>query len=476
MTDAPLPAISVQGVSKRYCPDLRRSLRYGVADIAADLRIGASPDRMLRPGEFWAVDNVSFDVMPGEALGIIGRNGAGKSTMLRMLAGITRPDRGEIRLRGRVGSLLSLGAGFNQTLTGRENILIESAALGISRSEAYERIDEIIAFSELDDFIDAPVHTYSDGMRMRLGFAVATSLDADILLLDEVLIVGDIKFRQKSVRHIQEFVNNGGSIVFVSHEMWLIQSLCSRAIHLARGSTVAAGEVMTTINSYYKELDLATTSPPVTSWQETAGDDHRTGSTAEEPVRSDLGAPGDDQEIPDEAEPTDPTDGQPTDGQPVHASSGHGLRLISTAISGPEGAAVTTGRPAMVSIELAAEEDDQEISWGFLMWTPDRIACITAQGTDQDVPPLRLTRGNHTLTATIQQFPLMEGTFVLGVAVVDEATRMPSVLHGFDDSGTLFAVETPTTTKSVMQKAAGPMLDLEVSWSEATLVDTTPSS
>jgi len=471
MTDAAQPAISVQGVSKRYCPDLRRSLRYGVADIAADLRIGASVDRTLRPGEFWAVRDVSFDVLPGQALGIIGRNGAGKSTVLRMLAGITRPDRGVIRLRGRVGSLLSLGAGFNQTLTGRENILIESAALGISRSEAYERIDEIIAFSELDDFIDAPVHTYSDGMRMRLGFAVATSLDADILLLDEVLIVGDIKFRQKSVRHIQQFVDNGGSIVFVSHEMWLIQSLCSHALHLTRGATVAAGEVMPTINSYYKELDLASTSASVTSAPEPTDSDPPAGSTAEE-----LDQTVDDGH--DEDEPTiaegDLT--QPTIDQPVHESSGHGLTLVSAAITGPDGAAVTTGQPATVSIELAVDDGDQEISWGFLMWTPDRIACITAQGTDQDVPALRLSRGNHLLTATIQQVPLMEGTFVLGVAVVDEVTRMPSVLHGFDDAGTLFVVETPLTTKSLMQKAAGPMLDLDVSWSGATLLDTAPGS
>ncbi len=471
MTETTQPAISVQGVSKRYCPDLRRSLRYGVADIAADLRVGASRDRTLRPGEFWAVRDVSFDVLPGEALGIIGRNGAGKSTLLRMLAGITRPDRGEIRLRGRVGSLLSLGAGFNQTLTGRENILIESAALGISRSEAYERIDEIVAFSELDDFIDAPVHTYSDGMRMRLGFAVATSLDADILLLDEVLIVGDIKFRQKSVRHIQQFVDNGGSIVFVSHEMWLIQSLCSHALHLTRGATVAAGAVMPTINSYYQELDLASTAASITSQEESAEHDPPAEARAEELVRV-----VDDLQDEDQQTLPDGDAAEPTTAQPVHESSGLGLTLISATITGPDGAAVTTGRPATVSIELGVEEGDHEISWGFLMWTPDRIACITAQGTDQDVPPIRLTRGNHLLTATIQQVPLMEGTFVLGIAVVDEATRMPSVLHGFDDAGTLFVVETPVTTKSLMQKAAGPMLDLDVAWSGATLLHTAPGS
>lgn len=449
------PAISVQGVSKRYCPDLRRSLRYGVADIIADLRVGGDGDRTLRLGEFWAVDDVSFDVQPGEALGIIGRNGAGKSTLLRMLAGITRPDRGEIRLRGRVGSLLTLGAGFNQTLTGRENILIESAALGISRGEAYERIDDIIAFSELGEFIDAPVHTYSDGMRMRLGFAVATSLDADILLLDEVLIVGDIKFRQKSVRHIQQFVADGGSIVFVSHEMWLIQSICNQALHLSRGSTVLAGDVMGTISSYYHELDLAGSAPASSQWARSAESDER--------AADDVGRP------PDEAEDDDHVDIEPAEEQPVHTASGRGLTLLRAAISGPGGAPVTTGRPATVTIELAVEKP-QEVSWGFLIWTPDRIACITAQGTDQDVPPLQLDAGTHTLSATIHDVPLMAGSFVLGVAVVDEVSRMPSVLHGFDDAGTLFAVETPTTPKSVMQKAAGPMLDLDVSWSAATAV------
>ncbi len=182
--------IHVEDVSKKFCRNLRRSLWYGLQDTAADLLGRGESSASLRPEEFWAVDDVSFSLKRGECLGLVGRNGAGKTTLLKMLNGLIKPDKGRIEIRGRVGALIALGAGFNPILTGRENVYVNGAVLGLSKREISERIDEIIDFAEIGDFIEAPVQSYSSGMQVRLGFAVATAMKPDVLLLDEVLAVG----------------------------------------------------------------------------------------------------------------------------------------------------------------------------------------------------------------------------------------------------------------------------------------------
>jgi lipopolysaccharide transport system ATP-binding protein len=186
--------VRVEGVSKKFCRDLKRSLWYGLKDTAADL-LGGRSSNGLRPDEFWALDGVSLELARGECLGLIGRNGAGKTTLLKMLNGLIKPDKGRIELAGRVGALISLGAGFNPILTGRENIYVNGSVLGLTKKEIDSKLAEIVAFAEIDDFIDTPVQSYSTGMQVRLGFAVATAMQPDVLLLDEVLAVGDVAFR-----------------------------------------------------------------------------------------------------------------------------------------------------------------------------------------------------------------------------------------------------------------------------------------
>lgn len=217
-------------VSKKFCRSLKKSLWYGVKDILGELspfsRNAVSPingtkhqnDKQLRPQEFWAVNDVAFELKRGECLGLIGHNGAGKTTLLKMLNGLIKPDTGRIEIHGRVGALIALGAGFNPILTGRENVYINGSVLGLSKKELDEKIDEIIEFSEIGEFIDAPVQNYSSGMQVRLGFAVATAIQPDVLLLDEVLAVGDASFRHKCYHRINKIIKDC-AVILVSHSM-----------------------------------------------------------------------------------------------------------------------------------------------------------------------------------------------------------------------------------------------------------------
>jgi lipopolysaccharide transport system ATP-binding protein len=234
--------VSAQGVSKKFCRNFRRSLWYGLKDIGADLAGRSSHQDRLRAGEFWAVDDVSFDLARGDCLGLVGRNGAGKTSLLRMLNGLIRPDRGRIEMRGSVGALIALGAGIKPVLTGRENIYCMAALRGMSRREAARKVDDIVAFAELEDFIDSPMQSYSSGMRVRLSFAVASALEPDILLLDEVLAVGDAAFRDKCYHRIAE-VRRNAAVIFVSHNMEQVARVSSSALVLDKGRVLHLGDV-----------------------------------------------------------------------------------------------------------------------------------------------------------------------------------------------------------------------------------------
>ena len=215
--------------------------------------------------EFWALRNVSFQVKQGEVLGIIGRNGAGKSTLLKILSRITEPTSGSVRIRRRVASLLEVGTGFHPELTGRENIFLNGAILGMSRSEISRKFDEIVAFAEVERFIDTPVKRYSSGMYVRLAFAVAAHLEPDIFIIDEVLAVGDVEFQRKCLGKMEEVSRGEGrTILFVSHNMAAVQTLCSRAILLAQGKVHYDGDAKQAVECY-----LRTSHPPQNLWTRT---------------------------------------------------------------------------------------------------------------------------------------------------------------------------------------------------------------
>ncbi|HAC64736.1 MAG TPA: ABC transporter [Cyanothece sp. UBA12306] len=238
MTDEIL--IKVEHVSKKFCRDLKTSLWYGVQDIASEVT-GRKYEHELRQNEFWSVNDINFELKRGECLGLIGPNGAGKSTLLKMLNGLFKPDRGRIELRGRVNSLIELSAGFNAILTGRENIYSRGAVLGFTTAEIDKKLDAIIDFSELEEFIDSPVVNYSSGMKVRLGFAVAAQMEPDVLLLDEVLAVGDVGFRAKCFNAIYKMINNA-AVILVSHSMPQISRVCSDIMVMNHGKSEFQGK------------------------------------------------------------------------------------------------------------------------------------------------------------------------------------------------------------------------------------------
>lgn len=275
--------VKVEGVSKKFCRSFKRSLWYGVQDIVSDLnplgrsRNGHSESKIpnskrftsnpqsaisvpesngLRRDEFWAVNDVSFELKRGECLGLIGRNGAGKTTLLKMLNGLIKPDKGRIEMRGRVGALIALGAGFNPILTGRENIYVNSSVLGLTRREIGAKIEDIIDFADIGDFVDTPVQSYSSGMQVRLGFAVATALQPEVLLVDEVLAVGDIDFRTKCYDRLEKMRENL-AIILVSHNRQDIARMCASSVLIEGGRVQYSGGVEAAMTAYERGINGA---------------------------------------------------------------------------------------------------------------------------------------------------------------------------------------------------------------------------
>jgi lipopolysaccharide transport system ATP-binding protein len=240
-----MPAIiQARGLGKRYVlkgPATRTIREAIVGAVKAPLR--ALTGKRATNEDFWALKDVTFDITAGEAVGIIGRNGAGKSTLLKILSRITAPTTGEVRIRGKVASLLEVGTGFHSELSGRENIFLNGAIMGMTRAEVRERFDEIVAFAEVERFLDTPVKRYSSGMYVRLAFAVAAHLQPEILVVDEVLAVGDASFQKKCLGKMQTVASGGRTVLFVSHNMAAISRLCTRAILLSHGGIAADGPI-----------------------------------------------------------------------------------------------------------------------------------------------------------------------------------------------------------------------------------------
>jgi lipopolysaccharide transport system ATP-binding protein len=253
--------ISAQGVGKSYQLGVRtghRTFRDAVSDaMRAPLRALRALGRRAEAPEnrtHWALHDVSFDIRRGEVVGVIGRNGAGKSTLLKILSRITEPTNGAIEIHGRIGSLLEVGTGFHPELSGRENIFLNGAILGMKRTEIQRRFDEIVAFAEVEKFLDTPVRHYSSGMYMRLAFSVAAHLEPEILIVDEVLAVGDAEFQKKCLGRMEEIGRGGRTVIFVSHNMSAVQRMCTSGMFLERGAIRYVGDIQETVRSYVASL------------------------------------------------------------------------------------------------------------------------------------------------------------------------------------------------------------------------------
>ena len=366
--------VAVEAVSKKYCRDLEKSLRYGLHDIGRALVGGRADPGSLRESEFWALSEVSLELGAGECLGVIGPNGAGKSTLLKLIQGRLHPDRGRIVCaaswrRSRSSASVSTRC-FRVART-------SSTTPSCSASRATRRrglLGQIIEFSELEEFIDAPVFTYSSGMRARLGYAVAAHLDPDALLIDEVLTVGDLAFRSKCVQHMQRFLARGKAVLLVSHEMYSVQTLCTRAIYLERGEVVFAGASTDAVHLYLKArrgLAPRPAAPPAGGSSEASRSGYRRRSVRTVAggaaiAAGGAGAPSERRQAPSAREPV--------------LITGVAIEPVDpgAAADRPAGGEVRSGRRARVMVHYLAHAKRDRLFWAFRIATADLLVQVTS--------------------------------------------------------------------------------------------------
>ncbi|MDQ1349454.1 MAG: lipopolysaccharide transport system ATP-binding protein [Acidobacteriota bacterium] len=443
--------IAVEAVSKKYCRDLEKSLRYGLRDIASALVGRSAAPGALREGEFWALSEVSLALAAGECLGVIGPNGAGKSTLLKLIQGRLHPDRGRIVLRGKLAAISELGIGFNPVLSGRENIFHNAALLGLSRDETLGLLGQIIEFSELEEFIDAPVFTYSSGMRARLGYAVAAHLDPDALLIDEVLTVGDLAFRRKCVQHMQRFLARGKAVLLVSHEMYSVQTLCTRAIYLERGEVVFAGASTEAVNLYLKARRGLAPRPAAPSTGDSpvalaAGVDAGAGagSTAVEAPAS----PGADGRL---------LPRQPSAREPV-IITGVAIETLEPGVGGE----LRSGCRARVIVRYHAHAKRERLFWAFRIATADLLVQVTSGILPaESFPENRLAAGEGMLSCILPRLTLTAGTYAMRVVLAEpEGTLL--AMFGFEDAPLYFNVASGASAVDNMHEMSGDLVTLTV--------------
>ena len=364
------PAISVRGLSKLYrlgaadgggYRTLRESIMGGLTTPMRRLKrmLSREPDGEAAragadSGELWALKDVSFEIEPGEVIGIVGRNGAGKSTLLKILCRITHPTHGSAELHGRVGSLLEVGTGFHPELTGRENVYLNGAILGMSRREIDRRFDDIVAFAEVDRFLDTPVKRYSSGMYTRLAFAVASHLEPEILIVDEVLAVGDAQFQKKCLGRMNEVSRQGRTVIFVSHNMGAVKALCTRGILVEAGRVTYQGNIDETVNRY----------------MDAGCDAARTGI------------------VPDDAQRICDTPGEARI-RTVRVTTAGGLDINQ----------LYFGQPFRVGMTCSVFKDIEDAHFEISISTLDGIQVTYSATTDGGVEPLRIPAGEHEIWA-----------------------------------------------------------------------------
>jgi lipopolysaccharide transport system ATP-binding protein len=445
--------VAVEAVAKKYCRDLEKSLRYGLQDIARAL-IGRSADPgSLRKAEFWALEDVSLGLERGECVGVIGPNGAGKSTLLKLIHGRLTPDRGRIRISGKLAAISELGIGFNPVLSGRENIFHNAALLGLSRPETQSLLGRIIEFSELEEFIDAPVFTYSSGMRARLGYAVAAHLEPDALLIDEVLTVGDLAFRRKCVQHMQGFLARGRSVLLVSHDMYTVQTLCARAVYLDRGQVVFAGKSTDAVHRY---LESRREQAPPGAPRPGAGPARRRERTSGDTSREGAAGGG--------AAWTAVEDRAPDAREPVilTAVSIAPVRPEAAADFAPVGGELRSGEPARVTVHYRAHAARERIFWAFRIATADLLVQVTSGIlTAESFPENRLVAGEGTLSCLLPRLTLTAGTYALRVVVAEPGGAILA-MFGFAEPPLFFDVVAGASAVDNMHAMSGDLVTLAV--------------
>ncbi len=419
--------IQVDRISKRFDlqPDRPRSFQELILS-------GFGRGRRARKDEFWALRDVSFAVEPGENLGIIGANGSGKSTCLKLLTRIIEPTGGSIAVNGRVAALLELGAGFHPELTGRDNIFLSGSVLGLSRREMTRRFDDVVAFAELERFVDIPVKFYSSGMYVRLAFATAINVSADILLVDEVLAVGDQSFQDKCLGRIHQLRASGTTIVFVSHSLDAVRSLCDRVLWLDEGKLCGDGLAEPIIRRYLQHIHDKSESDAMARLRA------RRASTPDGAGSDSAGARA-------------AGDGRCPPDAPVLATHPHQVpngqrwgscdaQILDVAILGPDGREryiLTTGDPVRIVITYRAHRRIEHPMFGLAIHRDDGLQISGPNNifSGCDIPHID---GTGRVTYSIDLLPLLEGTYLLTAAIHDSKGEQTFDYHG---QGWTFRVE-----------------------------------
>ncbi len=383
-------AIELENVSKIY-------RRYGGRQFATlkSALLQRSILHDLRPSEtFPALKDVSFKVAKGSTFGVMGRNGSGKSTALKLVAGITKPSGGSVRVNGRISALIELGAGFHPEISGRENVFINGIMLGLTKREIQARFDEIVEFAELRDFIDAPVKTYSSGMYMRLGFAVAINVDPDVLLVDEVLAVGDEGFTHKCLDKFAEFRRRNKTILLVTHSLGLVERFCDEALWLDQGRAMASGDPVRVIDAYLTKVE--------------EGEGQLLATTSAKALEDAL---------PASEQPADPT------ADMFQATEGRwGSREIEiTEVSfvdhtGQASFVFHSGLPMAIRVKIRAAQPSDDFVFGVGLFNADGVCCYGTNTYLEEMTPERIA-GDAEATFAIDSLDLVEGTYKVDVAV-----------------------------------------------------------
>jgi lipopolysaccharide transport system ATP-binding protein len=366
---------------------------------------------MLRKAEFWGLNDISFELRRGESLAIIGANGAGKSTLLKILNGLIKPDAGQVRIKGRVGALIELGIGLNPVLSGRENIYMRAILLGLSRQQVKPLIEPIIEFTGLGEAIEMPVQFYSSGMSARLAYAVAAHLNPDILLVDEVLAVGDMEFQRKCILHMLGYLKAGGSIILVSHAMHHIQAVCQRGIMLEKGQITFTGSAIDTLDRYFEK-------------QLSKLDGGKTGFS------------------------TDITPDRP-------------VAIENVTLQSNSGKTVQTGGNLTIHLAYRSLKPIHNIGWSFSFLTQEGMICITGAIC---FGPITLHQGAHTLHCNLKQLPLTPGEYGLRVVLFELGSQQPIAHIGIENPPMRVRVHGEAGIEKNAQYIMQQLVVLDVDW------------
>lgn len=387
--------LQVQGLSKKFARGFVGARRSALRDIWREIAVWDDrPRDRLHDSEFWALHDISFELREGDALGIVGANGAGKSTLLKVLSRLLKPDTGRVRIAGRIGTLIELGAGFNPVLTGRENVFAQGALYGYDVRQMSKRLDVIVDFADIGEGIDKPVQHYSSGMRARLGFAVAVHVDPQLLLVDEVLAVGDLAFQNKCMRHMREFRERGGTLVFVGHAGHQVQAACDRAIVLDRGECRFDGDVVDALDFYFRQQQSGDAIPV------TAG-----GSGAALLQLSTAGS--------------------------------QGVTMRDVTVRGA-GGSPRTGDPAHIVAHYDADRPHPRALLFCAFYSIDGQRALA--GAALEIPG-GLVAGAGSVHARLPSLPFNEGSYQLRLALIDMELGYPVALKGWMDQSVRVSVD-----------------------------------